>query len=110
VTDVAPYELLAELAERELAIVSAFELERIGELAAVAQQRTTLVASLPPRPPEGARLALARAASLQQRTSEALARLLAELGRELGEVDRGRRAVRGYAMQTPARVRLDRTG
>jgi hypothetical protein len=39
-----------------------------------------------------------------------LARLLAELGRELSDVDRGRRAVRGYAMQTPRRARLDRTG
>jgi thioredoxin-like negative regulator of GroEL len=110
VTDTTPYERLAELAERELAIVSAFALDRIGELVAVAQQRTTLVATLPAQPPEEARLALARAAALQQRTTAALTTLVAQLGRELGDVERGRRAASGYGRQLGTRTVLDRTG
>lgn len=108
--DAGPYEQLAELAERELAIVSAFALERLGELVAIAQQRARLVAALPDRPPAEARLALARAAALQQRTTAALTRLLAELGRDLGDVERGRRAAAGYGLQAPARPVLDRAG
>jgi hypothetical protein len=106
----APYERLADLAERELALVSAFELRRLGELVALAQERTALVATLPARPPAVARPALARAGALQQRTTAALTRLCSELGRTLGEVDRARRAAHGYGMGLPARPRLDRSG
>jgi len=110
VSDVGPYEQLAELAERELAIVSAFALERLGELVEIDQQRSRLVASLPERPPAEARMPLARAAALQRRTTAALTQLLAQLGHELGEVDRGRRAAAGYALQAPVRPVLDRAG
>jgi len=96
-----PYERLAAIAEQELALVSAFALERVGELVALAQQRTTLVASLPARPPASARAALARAAALQERTTAALSVLVAELGRDLNGVDRARRAARGYGMGLP---------
>ncbi len=107
----APYERLAELAERELALVSAFELSRLGELVALAEERTALVESLPERPPADAKLALARAAALQQRTTATLVRLRGELGRTLGELDRSRRAAHGYGagIRTP-RARLDRSG
>lgn len=96
-----PYERLAALAEQELALVQAFALDRVGELVALAQERTTLVASLPARPPAAARAPLARAAALQERTTAALSVLVAELGRELGGVDRARRAARGYGMGLP---------
>lgn len=109
-TDTAPYERLAELAAREHALVTAFEPARLGELVALQQQRTTLVASLPARPPAGARAALLRAHELQQRTTAALTVLCDQLGRELGAVDRGRTAARGYGAAPPPRPLLDRTG
>ncbi len=109
-TDTAPYERLAELAERELALVTAFEPSRIGELVALQQSRTTLVSSLPEKPPPGARAALLRAHEAQQRTTAALTVLCDQLGHELGDVDRGRRAARGYAALPPARPVLDATG
>ena len=111
-TDAAPYERLAEMAEREHALVTAFDVTRMGELVALAQERTSLVASLPARPPVVARSALLRAAAFQERTTAALGHLVADLGRELGEVDRGRRAARGYGVGLPERERrvLDRAG
>jgi hypothetical protein len=108
--DAAPYERLAELAERELAIVCAFEPHRIDELLDVIEERNALVATLPERPPALARAPLARAAALQQRTTATLTRLRGELGRSLGELERARRAARGYGMQLPRRARLDRSG
>jgi hypothetical protein len=110
VSETAPYDRLAELAERELALVTAFEPSRIGELVALQQQRTTLVAALPARPPATARAQLAHAHECQQRTTAALTVLCDQLGRELGAVDRGRQAARGYGTGMPARPVLDRTG
>lgn len=109
-SDTAPYERLAELAERELALVSTFELSRIGDLVALAQERTTLVDALPERPPAAARPALARAAALQERTTAALARLCHDIGRELGHVDHARRAARGYGRGPAARPLVDHAG
>lgn len=109
-SETAPYERLAELAERELALVTAFEPSRIGELVALQQTRTTLVASLPERPPAAARDALLRARACQERATAALTVLCDQLGHELGAVDRGRRAARGYAAAAPPRPLLDRTG
>jgi hypothetical protein len=108
--DVAVYERLAELAERELAIVCAFEPRRIDELLSVIEERDALVAMLPERPPALARPALARAFALQQRTTATLTRLRSELGRSLSELERARRAARGYGMQVRRPARLDRTG
>ena len=110
VPDVATYERLAELAERELAIVCAFEPRRIDELLSVIEERDALVATLPARPPAFARPALARAFALQERTSATLVRLRGELGRSLGELERARRAAHGYGMQIARRPRLDRSG
>ncbi len=108
--ETAPYARLAELAERELALVTAFEPSRIGELVAVQQTRTTLVASLPAHPPAAARSLLLRAHECQQRTTAALTVLCDQLGHELGAVDRGRRAARGYGTGVPARPVVDRMG
>ncbi len=105
-----PYERLAQLAEHELALVTAFEPSRIGELVALQQARTTLVSSLPAKPPATARVALLRAHEAQQRTTAALTVLCDQLGHELGQVDRGRAAARGYAAMPPARPVLDATG
>ncbi len=110
VSDTAPYERLAELAERELALVTAFEPSRIGELVALQQTRTTLVASLPAIPPAAARPLLLRARECQERTTAALTVLCDQLNRELGFVDRGREAARGYGAAAVARPLLDRAG
>ncbi|HXE44782.1 MAG TPA: hypothetical protein VN635_06265 [Conexibacter sp.] len=109
-SETAPYERLAALAERELALVTAFEPSRIGELVALQQTRTTLVAALPEQPPAAARSLLSRAHECQLRTTAALQVLCDQLGRDLGAVDRGRQAARGYAAAAPARPVLDRTG
>lgn len=110
VSELDPYERLAELAERELALVTAFEPSRIGELVALQQTRTTLVSALPATPPAAAREALLRAHECQLRTTAALQVLCDQLGHELGAVDTGRRAARGYAAAAPPRPVLDRTG
>lgn len=88
------YDALAELAERELELVSAGEIEG---LTALREQRTALVATLPPTPPAAARPALERAAALQARVTEALAERVRDGNLELRHVSRGRTAVRGYA-------------
>lgn len=108
--DVAPYERLAELAEREHALVAAFDVSRLGELVALAQERTTLVEGLPERPPVAAREALKRAHALQERTTAALVLLRAELGQRLAELDRARRAANGYGMGLRARSCVDHAG
>jgi hypothetical protein len=108
--DAEPYERLAQLAERELALVSAFEPERMDELLALIHERTALVQALPERPPAVAHPALARAAALQQRTTALLTRLRSELGRTLGELERARRAARGYGVGVSRPARLDRSG
>lgn len=109
-TETTPYERLAELAERELALVTTFEPSRIGELVALQQTRTTLVASLPAHPPAAARPALMRAHELQQRVSAALTVLCDQLGRDLHGLDRGRQAARGYGSAPTARSVLDAMG
>ena len=102
-----PYEALAELARRELELVSAGELE---ELDALQRERSALVEMLPETPPPAARPSLEHAAGLQTRTSAALAERLREAGAELRHLGRGRTAMAGY---TPPheRVKLvDRAG
>jgi hypothetical protein len=110
VSEPDPDERLAELAERELALVTGWDPARIGELVALQQTRTTLVAALPPHPPAEARAALLRAHERQQRTSAALAVLCDQLSRDLTGLDRGRQAARGYGGGAPLRPALDRIG
>jgi hypothetical protein len=110
VSETAPYEQLAQLAERELALVTAFEPARLGELVALQQTRTTLVAALPASPPAAARPALLRAHELQQRVTAALTVLCDQLGRDLTGLERGRQAARGYGAVAPAPSLVDRAG
>ena len=105
--DAAPYEALAALAERELLLVSSGDPEHLDELAAVASERASIVAALPARPPAAAESALARAATTQARTTNAIALRVAEVRRALAEIDRGRRTARGYAAGPVARPSLD---
>lgn len=106
----APYEALAELAERELLIASCGDPERVGELADVARERAAIVAALPDVPPAAAEPALVRAAATQARTTTQLALRAAEVRTALAEVERGRRTARGYGMGGVARPTLDRAG
>jgi hypothetical protein len=106
----APYELLAELAERELGLVSAFEPGSAEDLFALARERDALVATLPSAPPVEAQPALARASYLQARTTATLATLCAGVARSLGDVERAHRAARGYGGGIPRRRGLERTG
>lgn len=97
-----PYEELAALAERELALVTAPELPTLEQLDELLMRRDALVAALPATPPAAAKPALARATALQERTTAELTRRAAEVRRSLGDVELGRRVARGYG--TPGRV------
>jgi hypothetical protein len=101
------YDILADLAERELELVTAGALDG---LAAVHAEREAVVADLPPRPPAEARAALERAAVAQARVTTALELRKRELAAELGRLGRGRTAVRGYTPPLAARRQLDRSG
>lgn len=105
----SPYQQLADLGERELALVSALQPEQLVELADLAREREELIATLPEVPPAEARPSLERASYLQQRTTNALLVLRAESMRALAGVERSRRAARGYGATLPvARRGLDR--
>jgi hypothetical protein len=97
-----PYEAIAALAERELALVTAHRLPSLEDLDELLRQRDALVASLPAVPPAEAAPALARAMALQERTTVELTRRAAEVRRSLGDVELGRRVARGYG--TPGRI------
>jgi hypothetical protein len=103
------YTALLELTEREHALVVAGSWE---ELASVDAERRTLLDGLPPRAPAGAaRMALARAADLQARTSALLSVQVAELRRSLGHMAQGRVTVQGYGgSAAPGPGRLDLAG
>jgi hypothetical protein len=103
----AAYDLLAELAERELELVSAGAIDR---LPSVHTQREALVASLPARPPAEARGALERAAATQARVTTALESRRQQLAAELDRVGKGRVALRGYAPPAGPRHTVDHTG
>lgn len=91
-----PYGRIVLLARRELDLVLSGD---YGALAALGEERSELVATLPAVAPEWARPALREAARLQSRTTAALEAARARLLTELSAVDRGRR---GYSRLTPA--------
>lgn len=109
-TSAEPYEALARLAERELALVSASEAPEPEALIALMDERAALVASLPARAPQAAAPALARALALQERITAELTVHAARVRRSLGNVEHGRRTMHGYAGGAPARGALDLTG
>ena len=102
-----PYEALAELAERELELVSAGTLD---DLPALHQRRDTLVAALPAAPPPAARPALERAAAVQALVAEVLTEGMQAASAELGRLGHGRTAVNGYAPPSERVKLVDRAG
>lgn len=99
-------ELLA-LAELELELVTA---GRATDLADLHDRRDAALAQLPGELAPGTRDTLRLALGVQRQAAVTLAGALAEGGRELASLDRGRTAARGYtpAGLDPRRV-LDRT-
>jgi hypothetical protein len=103
----SPYDALAEIAQRELDIISAGAMERLPELRA---ERDAVVAALPDTPPPAARPALERTAQLQSRISAILEERLQETGAELRRLTKGRTAMRGYAPPVESLKLVDRAG
>ena len=101
------YDALAQLAERELELVSAGSLD---DLPALHQRREALVATLPATPPAAARPALERAAAVQELVSQVLQDGLQAVGAELRKLDHGRTAVNGYAPQRERTKLVDQAG
>jgi hypothetical protein len=101
------YEALAELAQRELELVSAGAIEAPPELHA---RRQALVAALPGTPPPAARAALERAAALQAQITAILDDRMQQTGAALRKLTRGRTAVRGYAPADERQKLVDRAG
>jgi hypothetical protein len=101
----APYEALAELAQRQLELVSGDELPDAAALLALLDERRALLASLPATPPPSAAAPLARAKALNDRLQVELARHASVARRALAHVEQGRRAARGYGGE-PARASL----
>jgi hypothetical protein len=101
------YDALAQLAERELELVSAGSLD---DLPALHQRRDALLAALPATPPAAARPALERAAAVQSLVSEVLTEGLQGASAELRKLDHGRTAVNGYAPQSERVKLVDRAG
>jgi hypothetical protein len=87
------YEQLVEIAEHELELASE---RRFDELSEVSDLRARLVARLPDKPPRGARSALERCRSLEERIGRELLAGRAELLAALADVERAQRAARGY--------------
>lgn len=98
------YEMLAQLAEDELDLVTAGAMEQLPD---VHTRRAAIVASLPPRPPAEARAALERAAAAQARVTTVLETRKRALAAELGRLGHGRVAVRGYTPPIAPRRRVD---
>jgi hypothetical protein len=92
--DAAPYETLLELIEHELHLAGE---GRFDELARAAEARAVHVSTLPPTPPAAARPALERAELMQKRLTIEVLRCREALVLSLGELERVKRAARGYA-------------
>jgi hypothetical protein len=100
--EAAPYETLVAMIERELELAGA---GRFEELERVNAERTTLMATLPDVPPACARPALERAALMHKRFAIDLLRGRESMLVAVSELERARRAARGY---TPAGHRRPR--
>lgn len=93
-----PWQDLLARAEGELALARDGRWE---ELALAGAERTRLAAALP-APAPAARPVLERLALVQEQLTALLTAARAETARELGALDRGRGAVRGYASAVSA--------
>ena len=103
----SPYDALADIAQRELELVSAGAVDRLSELHA---QRHAIVATLPAKPPASARPALERAAELHARVTALLEERMRETGVELRRLSHGRTAMRGYAPPVEPLKLVDQAG
>lgn len=101
------YDALAELASRELELVSAGEMDQLPGLRA---QRTALTAALPDSPPVTAGTALKCTAALQAQISAVLEERLQQTAAELRKLTHGRTAVQGYAPPGERQKLVDRAG
>jgi hypothetical protein len=101
------YDALAQIAERELEVVSAGAFD---ELPALHQRRDAVMAALPAKPPASARPALERAATIQGLVSDVLEERLQATGLELRKLGHGRTAVAGYAPADERTKLVDRAG
>jgi hypothetical protein len=95
-TEVAPYETLVAMIERELELASA---GRLAELSRANDERGELMAKLLDTPPSHAMPALARAELMHTCLTIELERRREALLIAISELERARRAARGY---TPA--------
>jgi hypothetical protein len=103
----AGYGRLVELAERELSLVRAVQLEDLPELW---EERRRLVAELPAIPPASAGPELERAAGLQGVTTALLEEHLEATGADMRRLVLGRSAMHSYAPQTVRTPLVDRAG
>jgi hypothetical protein len=87
------WELLAELARRERELVGAGRWDELLDLQA---ERRCAIALFTEPPPPGTRALLEEARARAKETELALGRALAETGRQLAALRRGRRAVVAY--------------
>jgi hypothetical protein len=101
------YRGLVTLAERELELVRAGELDSLPDLW---EDRRLLVADLPAIPPPSALGWLEQAASLQGRTTALLEEHLEATGADMRRIVNGRTAMRSYAHETPRTKLVDRAG
>lgn len=89
-----PYETLASILERELALVAARGFDELQELKTL---RTQLMASLPDSPPAEAGASLERCRRLSKRVEIELLRVREAMLVELGRVRQAQRTADGYA-------------
>jgi hypothetical protein len=101
------YGSLVALAERELELVRAVELDGLPSLW---EERRRVVAELPAIPTSDALPSLERAADLQGRTTALLEEHLDATGAEMRRLVKGRSAMHSYAQQTAPAHLVDRAG
>jgi hypothetical protein len=103
----AGYGRLVALAERELELVRAEQLDALPKLW---EERRHVVSELPPTPPLDARESLERAAELQGMTTAMLEEHLSATGAELRRLVQGRAAMHSYAPRIGRTPLIDRAG
>jgi hypothetical protein len=101
-----PYRRLAELVERQAALITAGDWEGFPALEA---ELRAIVAALPACPPAGVAELLLQAERRLQANAGAIVGAMHRSRRQLGEIARGRRAAAGYAPPAAARY-LDLRG
>lgn len=99
----APYEALAEVIERELALVQRRD---FAAIAALKRERGAIVVSLPPRPPAEARAALHRCRTAQDAILAEWQRVREQLLGQLRQVGHAQRAAFGYSPSRPPARRI----